>query len=193
MRIRISEVSWSGAGQCRAGWRATAITFAILSACFLAPRYSLAGHVLNVRQRMVLKAWLAKHTAYRLATDADCGCEDEIRQMKSGYGGYWPKVGDYHPYIATGDFRGNGISDFAVAAIDRSTGKNRFALLVFDGPFRTVDAPPVFVRRGIDLNGKGFFYGPPRPKPYRLVIGPFESDNTCIVAPEGSTYRLDCN
>ncbi|HUZ47102.1 MAG TPA: hypothetical protein VMW54_10745 [Terriglobia bacterium] len=148
---------------------------------------------LTERQQAVLHAWLTRHKSYRLATDADCDCEDDISQMKSGYGGVWPKVKDYQPYIATGDFRGNGIMDFAVAVIDLSATKDRFTLLVFDGPFHRVDTPPVFVQGGLDLTYQGFSYGPPRPKPFRLVVGPFESDNTCILSPQGPTYRLDCN
>lgn len=150
-------------------------------------------HSLTKRQQAVLHAWLTRHKSYRLATDADCDCKDDIRQMQSGYGGDWPKVKEYHPYVATGDFRGNGASDFAVAVLDRSATKDGFTLLVFDGPFHSVDTPPVFIEGGLDLKYKGFSYGPPRPRPFRLVIGPFESDNTCILSPQGSTYWLDCN
>src|SRR5512142_2621065 len=116
---------------------------ALPASCFITPRNVWAGHILTARQQSVLDAWLAGHKNDRLATDADCGCQDDISQMRTGYGGAWSKVKDYHPYIATGDFRGNGVLDFAVAVLDRSANKDRFTLLLFDGPFHTVH-PPVF-------------------------------------------------
>jgi len=39
---------------------------------------------------------------------------DDIKQMKAGSGGVWKPVPDYHPYIATVDFNGDGAEDFAV-------------------------------------------------------------------------------
>lgn len=165
---------------------------ALFVTCLFAPINAWAGHTLAPREEAVLRAWLARHTSYRLATDADCGCQDDINGMRSG-DETWRPVKDYHPYVASGDFRGDGIFDFAVAVIDRSHAGGGFTLLVFDGPFQSVDEPPAFVDGGLDLKHKGFFYGPPRPKPYRLVVGPFESDNTCILTPHGATYRLVCN
>jgi hypothetical protein len=35
----------------------------------------------------------------------------------------------------------------------------------------------------------GLFYGPPRPKPYRLIVGTFESEGL-VLQPLGNTYRL---
>jgi hypothetical protein len=36
-------------------------------------------------------------------------------------------------------------------------------------------------------------FGPPRPKPYRIVVGPFESDNTSILVPAGHSYKVQVN
>jgi hypothetical protein len=193
MWIRGTNMLLPAAGRGHGAWNLTLAATAVLASCLLTPRNARAGHTLKPPQQAVLHTWLVRHRGYRQATDADCDCKEDIRQMRSGYGGAWPRVKDYHPYVATGDFRGNGVLDFAVAVIDRSAAKGRFTLLVFDGPFHSADTPPVFVQAGLDLTHQGFSYGPPRPKPFRLVVGPFESDNTCILSPQGTTYRLDCN
>jgi hypothetical protein len=48
---------------------------------------------------------------------------------------------------------------------------------------------PAFVKPGLDLKGQGLFYGPPRPKPYRLLIGRFEAEGATL-SPSGRTYKL---
>ena len=69
-----------------------------------------------------MAVWLASHSKYRAATDADCDCNEDIRHMKVGYGGNWGPVPDYRPYTATGDFNGDDVVDFAVVVIHRSIG-----------------------------------------------------------------------
>lgn len=165
---------------------------ALFMAWLLMPLNAWASYTLTPREEAVLHGWLTRHKSYQLATDTDCDCQEDIKGMRSGDEA-WPPATDYHPYSVSGDFRGNGILDFAVAVIDHSSNAGGFTLLVFEGPFHSLDTPPVFVEGSLDLKHKGFFYGPPRPKPYRLVIGSFESDNSCILSPQGSTYRLDCN
>jgi hypothetical protein len=113
--------------------------------------------------------------------------------MKTGYGGNWTPVPDYHPYVATGDFNSDGVRDFAVVVIDRSKSAQNFVLVVFNGPFSSKASTPTFEESGLDLRGEGLFFGPPRPKPYRLVMGPFESDDTAILVPQGRTYKLQVN
>lgn len=113
--------------------------------------------------------------------------------MRTGYGGNWPRVPDYHPYVVAGDFNSRGPRDFAVFVIDRSKSAKNFELLVFNGPFGTRPVLPVFVESGLDMRGEGMSYGPPRPKPYRVVIGPFESDNTWILVPRGMSYKMQTN
>jgi hypothetical protein len=110
--------------------------------------------------------------------------------MKAGMGGAWKPVPDYHPYIATGDFNGDGMEDFAVVVVKRSKQKNNFALVVFSGPFKSGAASPAFMQSGLDLAQGGLFYGPPRPKPYRLLVGRFESDSGLLLIPQGRGYRL---
>jgi hypothetical protein len=151
------------------------------------------GHTLTSQEQKILETWLARHSEFRVATDADCDCAEDIQQMRTGYGGNWPSVPDYHPYAATGDFNSDGVSDFAIVVIDRSKPTQNLTLLVFNGPFGTKAASPAFVESALDLRGQGLSFGPPRPKPYRLVVGPFESDNTSILVPRGRTYKLQGN
>jgi len=54
-------------------------------------------------------------------------------------------------FIATGDFNDEAIEDFAVAVIDRKAGMNNFTLVVFNGPSSARSAPPVFLKRGLNL------------------------------------------
>lgn len=149
-----------------------------------------AGHTLTSQEQNVLENWLAQHPEYRVATDQDCECADDIKQMRAGYGGDWHPVPDYHPYAATGDFSGHGEEDFAVVVIDRSRRRMNYALVVFNGPFGSIAVSPAFIRSGLDLRYEGLFFGPPRPKPYRLLVGEFESDSGFILVPHGHTYQL---
>jgi len=147
-----------------------------------------AGHTLTGQQQKILRNWLAQHPEYRLATDEDCECSSDIKQMRAGYGGLWKAVPDYHPYIATGDFNGDGVQDFAAVVVNLSKQQNNFTWLVFNGPFES--APPAFIQSGLDLKHHGLFYCPPRKRPYRLLVGAFESDTGSLLIPKGRGYRL---
>jgi len=146
------------------------------------------GQTLTSKEQPSVDAWLQRHPAYRHATDADCHCADHIKEMKAGNGGVWTPVPDYYPYVATGDFNGDGVDDFAIVVVNTSKKFKNFTLLVFNGPFGSNPASPVFVRSGLD--GEALFFGPPRPKPYRLVMGRFNSDNSTILVPRGKTYSV---
>src|SRR5208282_2936817 len=120
------------------------------------------GHTLTPAEQTTLKSWLGLHPAFRLATDDDCDCWSDIKQMSAGGEGVWKPVPDYHPYTVTGDFNGDGAEDFAVVVIDRSKRKKSFVLLVFNGPFPSKTVSPAFIRSGLDLKYYGLSYGPPR-------------------------------
>src|SRR5689334_19972505 len=89
-------------------------TLLILWLLFLAAP-AWCGHTLTAAQEKVLAAWLSQHSEYRAATDADCECDNDIREMRTRS---YETVPDYHPYRATGDFNGDGVEDFAVIVID---------------------------------------------------------------------------
>jgi hypothetical protein len=159
-------------------------------ACLLLAVPVWSGHTLTAQEQNVLKSWLARRPEYRPATDEDCECAEDIKQTRAGYGGAWKAVPDYHPYTATGDFNGDGVEDFAAVVIDHSRQEKNSALLVFNGPFRSDTTSPAFMQSGLDLKYTGLSYGPPRPKPYRLLLGRFESDSGSLFVPLGRGYTV---
>ena len=164
-----------------------------LTACLALTVPAWSGHTLSSQEYQVLKNWLVQHSEYRQGTDQDCDCADDIAEMKAGSGGVWKPVPDYHPYAVTGDFNGDAVEDFAVVVVDRSKQEKNFTLVVFNGPFKSGIAKPAFIQSGLDLRGYGPFYGPPRPRPYRLLLGRFESDSGSLLVPHGSGYKWDDN
>src|SRR5258708_6431833 len=97
-----------------------------LTACLVLVAAAWGGHTLTAQdQTAVLKGWLDQHHQYRLATDKDCDCAGDIEQMKTGYRGLTKPVRDYHPYVATGDFNGDGVEDFAVVLLYRFTPRRK--------------------------------------------------------------------
>ena len=108
--------------------------------------------------------------------------------MKSGGVGSWKAVPDYDPYKVAGDFNDDGIEDIAVIVLDSKKTHDSFSLVVFNGPFGGQSEPALFAT-GLDMKHRGLFYGPPRPKPFRLVFGRFEAEGVALV-PNGKTYRL---
>jgi hypothetical protein len=163
----------------------------ILAACLALSVPAWCGHALRPQEKQVLKSWLARHAEYREGTDEDCDCTDDIKQVRAGSGGVWTPVPDYHPYVATGDFNSDGMEDFAVVLVDRTKHEKKFVLVVFNGPFKSETESPAFMHSGMDLEDIGLFYGPPRPKPYRLLLGRFESDSGSLLIPHGRTYEWD--
>jgi hypothetical protein len=100
----------------------------------------------------------------------------------------WQAVPDYHPYRVSGDFNGDGIKDFAVVLKNRKD--KSFALVIFNGPLNYRNPTPAFIKSGLDMVHMGLFYGPPRPKPYHLILGPFESEGIELI-PKGRTYKME--
>jgi hypothetical protein len=47
------------------------------------------------------------------------------------------------------------------------------------------------MQSNMDLTYSALFYGPPRPKPYRLLLGRFESDSGALLIPHGRGYKWD--
>ncbi|MEW6130762.1 MAG: hypothetical protein AB1757_27280 [Acidobacteriota bacterium] len=141
------------------------------------------------QHKAVIQKWLQKKINLRLAVEDDCiDCKESITAIHQG-GGIWKPIPNYHPYYAVGDFNGDSKQDFAIVLIDKNKQTRKFVLAVFNAPF-TENNLPSFLAEGLDLSTGGLFFGPPRPKPYRLVIGPFESDNTLLLIPKGKTYFL---
>jgi hypothetical protein len=170
--------------------RSRAVVVPGLCVCLLMGPAAWAGHTLAPSQQQVLKRWLVGHVNFRPATDEDCACAEDIALTKRGYGGEWAAVADYHPYVATGDFNSDGLEDFAVALVDKSQLENVFALVVFNGPLKPGAQQPAFMETGQAFTRQGLFFGAPRPKPYRLIMGAFESEGG-LLQPKGKTYTWD--
>jgi hypothetical protein len=110
--------------------------------------------------------------------------------MRRGSGGPWKPVRDYQPYMATGDFNGDGQSDFAAVVVDDTQPvEQSFTLLVFNGPIKSRRQRPAFVEQKLDFRHRGLFFGPPRPRPYRLLFGLFESEGH-LLRPVGPSYQI---
>jgi hypothetical protein len=131
----------------------------------------------------VLAAWLKVNAGYRMATEEDCSCQEDIATLREG-GGAWEPAPTYHPYYATGDFNADSNIDFAVIVIGSS---REHVLLVFNGPYYPGAKPALMAPAPA---AGALFFGPPRPKPYRLVVGAFAAEGAMLL-PKGATYVLD--
>ncbi len=127
----------------------------------------------------------------RARTNLDWSNEDGRIHRADGVrsGRLHKPVPDYRPYTATGDFNSDGVEDFAVVLIDRSKQEKNFALIVFNGAFKSEHQSPAFFQSSMDLKYYGLVYGPPRSKPYRLLLSQFESDSGVLLVPRGHGYR----
>jgi hypothetical protein len=139
------------------------------------------------RFKSFIMRWLSQHPSYRLASDADCSCAEDIVQVRAGWPPEWPPVPDYHPYYIVGDFRGNGAEDLAVGVISQQR-PNKFRVLIIHGAPSNGRAAKAFLSEELDFR-QGLFYGAPRPKPWRLGVGPFESEGVTF-EPTRDGYRF---
>jgi hypothetical protein len=143
---------------------------------------------LSVEHTRVVSAWLKEEPGVRVAEDADCRCDEDLKRERTETVGSWNAKSNYHPYYVSGDFNHDGIADFAVGIIDEGV-SGKFRLVIFDGPFNKGAAPqPAFVSQPLSL-GEAMFYGPPRPTPYFLVVGAFESEGM-VLQPTATGYDL---
>lgn len=147
---------------------------------------------LNPVHEQIVDSWRRANPGYRIANEIDCGdCAEQIQAIRRGMGGKWKAVPNYQPYYAVGDFNGDGHKDFAIAMLSNERGAKKFVLLVFNGPFKSgIFTHPAFVSEPMNLAEQGLFFGPPRPKPYRLVVGGFESEGMLLL-PKGMGYTWD--
>lgn len=167
------------------------ISLAFLS-ILLAASQSHQGSITQPIHQQITQAWLVGHPGSRIATEMDCGdCIDQINAIRKGMGDAWKPVPGYQPYYLVGDLNGDGHKDFAIVVVMPGKSAKRFILLVFNGPFQPAKPQqPSFVSEPMDLAGQGLFFGPPRPKPYRLLVGGFESEGR-VLLPRGKSYAWD--
>lgn len=147
---------------------------------------------LHPRHEKILHKWLSQMPDLRLATEADCNCADDIRETRTRKVGIWKPVPNYTPYYASRDFNSDGQIDFAVALINKTKFTKRFAIAIFNGPFQIHKSyKPALFEKDFELRGKGFVFGSPRPKPFRLILGYFESDSSILFQPRGNRYIME--
>jgi len=87
--------------------------FWLFIALLWVPQIAVAGMPAYIDQKFqqAITTWLVAHPSYRLAVDDDCKCKEDIEAQGP----------NTHPFFVSGDFDGDGISDFAVMALpDRS-------------------------------------------------------------------------
>ncbi len=144
---------------------------------------------IDLAARHAIAGWLTLHPGYRVLDDGDCNCDDDLRDMRTQSDGVWKPIPAYHPYYLVGDLRGDGRGAVAVGLIRQGTEK-QFQVLIIDRYRATGSARRhAFLSRQFDL-GEGLFFGPPRPKPYRLVVGAFASEGWVFVPARGGGYGL---
>jgi hypothetical protein len=122
-----------------------------------------------------IENWLTLHQEFRVIDDAECKCDDELKDIRTMTRGAWVADPSYHPYYVTGDFNGDGRIDLAVG-VRRMGADAKFQVLIISG-YRVARHGQncAFLSQAFDV-GEGLFFGPPRPKPYRLLEGPFDTD-----------------
>jgi len=132
-----------------------------------------------------VKSWLADHQNYVPIEKAECECDADLGEIRRGETGRAPNL-TYNPHYVSGDFNFDGVRDFAVLL--KNTATSKLVVVVFSrertGGFRSfpLDIP-------LSVAGVGLFYGPPRPRPYYLVVSTFGSEGFLVV-PVGTEYRL---
>ena len=151
------------------------------------PRFIKPAHA------AVLKQWLGTHQGLRVATDDDCAAPRRARC--TGIAELRKSKPSYQPYYLSGDFNNDRVDDFVVVLIDPTKLIGDPALpdyaatvAVFNGPFVGKVSRPAFVESDLYLLDSALFFGPPRPRPYRLLIGGFESEGW-ILKPTAGGYE----
>ena len=141
----------------------------------------------------VLNRWLFQYRELTPVRMADCvdvsrdasgherveSCERLVTNFRS-----WSKDPSANPFYARGDFNEDGFEDFSVVLADANVKDSRKAamVVVFNGPFasREVKEPKfILLRPSVSETFVGF--GPPRAKPWHLVIGPPEAEGHFLV------------
>jgi hypothetical protein len=111
-------------------------------------------------------------------------CQRLVQELRA-----WTKNPDANPFYANGDFNGDRNEDFAVVLTDTHSSKagaKPATVVVFNGPFRAAGAvEPTFTLPGRLVSETFLGYGPPRGKPWHLVIGMPESEGRQLVWRDG--------
>ena len=127
-----------------------------------------------------IQAWLTTHPGYRLATAADCYCDEDIESLRNGDGAAWEPQPDFHPYLGRGDFDGDGSQDVAVVAIPSDKRGKIYVLVSLDTKKGRSGDLIQIARDETSVADRGIFVRGPehasKDKHSRLLFGAFGSD-----------------
>jgi hypothetical protein len=134
--------------------------------------------------RTVLKSWLGRNPEFRVATDADCSCDEDIPAILQN-------SNNDHLYYAVEDLDSDGDSDFAIVLINLTKHEAgpefNSALAVFNGPFSGV-MNPAFLEEEIGLPVGTVLFRDPAEK--QLAVCKWESECSVLLAGRGG-YSLE--
>ena len=136
-----------------------------------------------------ITSWLVRNPDYHVLDDSDCKCNDDLMETRTQTHGVWVGNPEYHPYYVLGDFNGDGRLDVAIGVGKRGL-SGKFSVLIIDN-YEAQHAPigGGFLSRPFDI-GEALFFGPPRPKPYSLLVGHFDSEGWEFIPKRGGQYIL---
>jgi hypothetical protein len=153
---------------------------------------------LSIQHDRFLQRWLATHPDWRLARVEDCedrwidsagkehveSCQRLVQALRA-----WTKDPAVNPFYARGDFNRDENEDFAVVLTHAKQGKTSAKsakVVVFNGPFQGAGAvEPAYSLAGRSVSETFLGYGPPRAKPWRLIIGSPESEGRVLIWSNG--------
>lgn len=90
----------------------------------------------NPDHARVASVWLSRNPGYRVASDEDCNCRDDLKMVREESTGMWKANPGYHPYYIAGDFNWDGVQDVAFGVV-RGKNPTSFKVVIFHGPFDT--------------------------------------------------------
>lgn len=131
-----------------------------------------------------LEAWLKSAPQYRLANMKDCGCDENIDEIRKGGGAYEPKP-NYLPFYAVGNF--NGIPSFAVLVVRK---KESFDAKILVFPEQGSQPPAVIkypFATDTSLEYVGLFVKRRKNNVDELLIGTFNSEAETVRIPKMHT------
>jgi len=143
---------------------------------------------LEPKDRATVSAWLNSHPEYRLAVDEDCACAEDIDRVRAGAGNGWPTNPDYHAFCVAGDFANDGAIDVAVGVL-KLADPTQLQILILHGENKRGKRRKDFLSESFPLRGNALFFGAPRPRPWVLLVGGFESEGA-MFEPTSTGYHL---
>jgi hypothetical protein len=148
---------------------------------------------MHVKQayRGVLQKWLDAHSGWRPATidDAFAAASPDAKDFVKA------EIKDaglnYHPFYAAADFNSDRNLDFALILTTDAPAVKKFAVVIFNGPFKIGQTPvPAFYSEKLG-EGDWLFWKTRDGFGNRFIVGPASSDSGYIVKPKGKTYFVE--